>query len=225
MLFSYEQLLTLNRWLTGFWRVIWLNILWTATTVLGLGVLGVGPASYALARYLDRWFRLGETPPTTRTFLRYAREQGLRPVLTGAVLVGLGVVVGVNLLSITDWYLRAANLLAAVLVAVVGVYVFFVMAATDVVGIGRQLTTALLLSIGSLHWTVLGATAVVAVELLMLRHALALVPLLGAALPFVVVALVLRPVLRDLATPSDPDRRPGASAARPAPLWDRATPR
>src|SRR5699024_5348920 len=48
LMFGFEQFLTLNRWLTGFWRLAWLNILWILVTVLGLGVLGIGPASYAL---------------------------------------------------------------------------------------------------------------------------------------------------------------------------------
>src|SRR5690625_7190490 len=63
MLFSFEQFATLNRWLGGLWRLILLNLMWTAVTLLGLGILGVGPASYALAAYLDGWMRDGRTPP------------------------------------------------------------------------------------------------------------------------------------------------------------------
>src|SRR5690625_7153905 len=75
MLFSFEAFATLNSWLGGFWRLILLNLLWTAVTLLGLGLFGIGPASYALATYLDGWFRHGRTPPTIRTFLRDARER------------------------------------------------------------------------------------------------------------------------------------------------------
>lgn len=230
MLFSFESFATLNRWLTGFWRLIALNLLWTATTVLGLGVLGIGPASYALARYLDRWFRHGETPPLLRTHLRHVREQWGRSMLMGLVLSGAGAVILVNLLSLTDWYLRAANLLAAVLLVLIGAYVFFVLAAMDVPGLRRPLITALLLGLGSLHWTILGATAVAIAEAVMLRYALALFPLLGAVLPFAVVAVILRPVLRDLGAAADtaldadpsaptqtPARRTDAPAPRPAP--------
>ena len=85
--------MTLNRWLTGFWRLAWLNILWLAVTVLGLGVLGAGPASYALAKYLDRWFRHGETPPAASTFFRYARELRWHPVLMGLILQAAGAVI------------------------------------------------------------------------------------------------------------------------------------
>jgi uncharacterized membrane protein YesL len=198
MFFSFEQFATLNRWLGGFWRLILLNLLWTAVTLLGLGLFGIGPASYALAKYLDRWFRHGLTPPTVRTFLRDARERPGASIAMGLVLSAAGVVIGVNLLSLSDWYLRAANHLALAVLLIIGAYVFFVMAATEVRGIRRQIGGALLLGIGSLHWTIIGALAVVVAETVMLRFAVALFPLLGAVLPFLVVALILRPVLSDL---------------------------
>lgn len=198
MFFSFESFATLNRWLGGFWRLILLNLLWTAVTLLGLGVLGVGPASYALATYLDGWFRHGRTPPTVRTFLRDARERLGASIGMGLVLSGVGVVIGVNLLSLDDWYLRAANHLALAVLLIIGAYVFFVMAATEVRGLHRQIGGALLLGVGSLHWTIIGALAVALAEVVMLRFAVALFPLLGAVLPFLAVALILRPVLTDL---------------------------
>lgn len=198
MFFSFESFATLNRWLGGFWRLILLNLLWTAVTLLGLGVLGVGPASYALAKYLDGWFRHGRTPPTVRTFLRDARERLGASIGMGLVLSGVGVVIGVNLLSLDDWYLRAANHLALAVLLIIGAYVFFVMAATELRGLPRQIGGALLLGVGSLHWTIIGALAVALAEVVMLRFAVALFPLLGAVLPFLAVALILRPVLTDL---------------------------
>lgn len=211
MLFSFESFATLNRWLGGFWRLILLNLLWTAVTLLGLGLFGIGPASYALAKHLDGWFRHGRTPPTVRTFLCDARERLGASIAMGLALSGAGAVIGVNLLSLSDWYLRVANHLALAVLLIIGAYVFFVMAATEVRGIGRQIGGALLLGIGSLHWTIIGALAVVVAEAVMLRFAVALFPLLGAALPFLVVALILRPVLTDL------DRRVEAETD-PAPL-------
>lgn len=199
MLFSYEQLLTLNRWLSGLWRLILLNLLWTAVTVLGLVVLGIGPASRALAAYLDRWLRRGETPPVVRTFLREARTDLGPSVGTGALLVGAGAVIGVNLLSLTDWYLRVANHLALGVLVLIGCCVFVVMTATTVRGLHRQIAAALLLGLGSLHRTILATVAVVVVEALLLRFGVALFPLVGAVLPALAAALVLRPVLTELA--------------------------
>ena len=147
-MFGFEQFVRINQWMTGLWRLAWLNLLWIAVTVLGLGILGVGPASYALAKYLDRWFRHGQTPPVTRTFLRDALELRWRPVLVAGVLMGAGAVILVNLMSLGDWYLRVANLLALAVLWIIAAYVFTVLAALDVQGLRAQLVSALLLGVG-----------------------------------------------------------------------------
>ena len=191
---SYEGLVRLNHVLSGFYRLLWLNLLWIATTVVG-----IGPATYAFAKYLDRWFRLGELPPVAATFRRYATELRWRPVLVSWVLLAVAAIIGVNLLSTANWYLRVANLLALVVLAVIAAYVYFVLAALDVRTIRSTLSAALLLGVGSLHWTILGTTAVAALYWLMYRFALPLLPVVGIALPMAVVALTVRGVFRQLA--------------------------
>lgn len=207
-MFGFEQFVRLNQWMTGLWRLVWLNLLWIAVTVLGLGVLGVGPASYALAKYLDRWFRHGQTPPVTRTFLRYALELRWRPVLVACVLMGAGAVILVNLMSLGDWYLRVANLLALAVLWIIAAYVFTVLAALDVQGLRAQLVSALLLGVGSLHWTILATTASVVSLALMLRFAVPLLALFGVALPAALFALVCTRILRDLQDPQRTDALP-----------------
>lgn len=218
MLFSFESFATLNHWLGAFWRLIHLNLLWMLMTLMGLVVVGIGPASYALASCLDGWIRRGEGPPTTATFLRRAREQGFRPVLMGWVLLGAGTVIVVNLLSLTDWYLRVANLVALAALVLIGAYVFFVMAATEVAGARRQIVTALLLGIGSLHWSVLSAAGVTLAYLAMFRFAMPLLLLLGAVLPALLVALILRSAWRDVADRTTPAHSPTSNRERAIPL-------
>lgn len=169
-----------------------------ATTVLGLGVVGFGPASYALAAYLDRWVRHGETPPPARTFWRLVRERTWHAVLVGWVLLGTGTVVVTNVLQAADGTVRALNVVALVALVVVAAYVFPVMAATDITSLPRQLGAALLLGLGSLHWTVLGATVVAATTWLLWHLATPLLLLFGAAIPALVVALVTRIVFSPL---------------------------
>lgn len=208
-MFGFEQFVALNRRLAGIWRLAGLNLLWIAVTIAGLGVLGVGPASYAMAKYLHRWFRHGETPPLVPTFLRDARELRWQPVLVGAVLLLAGGIVLVNLLSLTDWYLRLANLLALAVLWIITAYVFTVLAALDVQGLRSQLTSALLLGLGSLHWTILGTTAVVIGHALMLRFAVPLLALFGVALPAAVFAAICSRILRDL-EPAEAEHSPTA---------------
>src|SRR5699024_1277612 len=158
---GFERFIALNRRLSGIWRLAGLNLLCIAVTVAGLGVLGVGPASYALAKYLLLWFRHCETPPLVPTDMRYVRQLRWQSELLVCVLLLAGGIVLVNLLSLSDWYLRAANLMALAVLWIVTAYVFTVLAALDVHGLRAQLVSALMLGIGSLHWTILGTTAVV----------------------------------------------------------------
>src|SRR5699024_1676093 len=58
--------------------------------------------------------------------------------------------------------------------------------------------SALLLGVGSLHWTILGTTAVVIGYLLMLRFAVPLLLMFGIGLPAVVFAAICARTLRDL---------------------------
>ncbi len=212
---SYEGLVRLNHILSGFYRLIWLNLLWLATCVLGLGLFGVGPATYAFAKYVDRWFRLGELPPVTVIFRRSLTELGWRPVLVSWVLLAAAAVIGVNLLSAPSWYLRVANLAALVVLAVIGAYVYFVLAALDVPSIRSTLSAALLLGVGSLHWTIVGTAGVTLTYWLMASFAAPLLPLVGIALPIAVVGAIVRPVFRQLAEADAADG--AASPAAPAP--------
>jgi len=195
---SFDGFVRINAVLRGVYRMAWLNVLWVAVTVLGLGVLGFGPASYAMARYVDRWFRLGQTPPVTRTFLASCTELRWRPVLVGWILLAAGGVIAVNLMSVDSGAMRALNIVMLGVLGVIAAYVFFVMAALDVATIPRQLASAVLIGFGSLHLTIIAATATGVAGYLLLRFAPLLLLLFGIGIPMTAAGLVVRRALRDL---------------------------
>lgn len=195
---SFDGFVRINAVLRGCYRMLWLNVLWVAVTLLGLVVIGFGPASYAMAKYVDRWFRLGRTPPVTRTFLASCTELRWRPVLVGWILLGVGAVIAVNLMSVQSGSLRALNLVMLGVLGVIAAYVFFVMAALDVDTIPRQLASAALIGFGSLHLTVIAATSSGLVGYLLMRFAPLLLLLFGVGIPMTAAGLVVRRALRDL---------------------------
>lgn len=197
-MFSFEGFVRVNTVLTGAYKLVYLNLLWLVTTVAGLGVLGVGPASYALARYVDRWFRLGEEPPVTRAFFAAVREQYGRSVIVSWIYLAAGTVILTNVFGATSWYVQMLNVVALVVYAVSLFYVFSVMAALDLRTLRETVAASLMLGFGSLHWTVLGGTAVLGAGYVLSQHALPVLGLLGAALPAAVVGFVTRVVYRDL---------------------------
>jgi len=189
---SYEGLLRLNLFLRGVYRIAYLNVLWVAATLAGLVVFGIGPATYAVAAYIDRWFRLGETPPVTRTFIGHVRAQYWRAAAMGWILTAATLIVATNVFSATSWLLQFANVVALVIIGIIAAYVFPVMAATDVRGLVRQITAALMIGVGSLHWTIVATAAVAATAWLLSQIALPLLVLFGIGIPAAAIGFVTR---------------------------------
>lgn len=207
-MFSFEGFVRINTFLTGVYRVAFLNLLWMATTALGLGVLGIGPASYALAKYIDRWLRAGETPPPARVFWKYAREQAGRSILVSWILLAAGGVIVTNVFLAQSWYVQVLNVGALAVLAVAASYVYPVLVATELTTLPRQLGGALLIGFGSLHWTVLGATVVGATWWVLWQFALPLLVLFGTGIPAFATGLVTRVVFSGLVPGPDEEARP-----------------
>lgn len=202
-MFSFEAFQRFENWMRAIYRLIGLNLLWTATTVLGLVVVGVGPASYALARYLDRWVRHGETPPLLPTWIGFLRERPGRSAGVGALLLAVGAVVVTNIFLVPNWYVQFVNVLALAVLGILTAYVFPLMGATRFETLPQLFAGALLIGLGSLHWTILGATGSALVLWLMWQVAPLLAGVFGVAVPALAVALVTRVAFRDLRTTPD----------------------
>ncbi|MFI2103115.1 YesL family protein [Isoptericola sp. NPDC019693] len=202
-MFSFEGFVRIDAICRGIFRVAYLGVLWLATTVLGLVVLGFGPASYATAKSMDRWLRHGETPPIARTFLADVRERTREAMLAGWVVLAAGAVIVTNVFLAPTWILQAVNVLALLVLGVATAYVFPVMAATEIPTTRRRFAAALLLGFGSLHWTIIGAAAVGVAWWLLWTFATPLLLLFGAGLPAFVVGLVTRIVFRPLEEPAE----------------------
>lgn len=201
-MFSVEGFMRINMFLRGVYRLAYLNLLWIAATVLGLVVFGIGPASYALSAYIDRWFRFGETPPVTRTFIDHFREQYWRAAAMGWILTAAAAIVVTNVFLAPTWILQFVNVLALVIVGIIAAYVFPVMAATDIHGMPRQIATALMLGIGSLHWTIVATAAVAGTVWLLATTALPLLVLFGVGIPAAAIGFVTRTVFAGIADPT-----------------------
>lgn len=199
-MFSFEGFMRINLFLRGVYRIAYLNVLWIAATVLGLVVFGIGPASYAVAAYIDRWFRFGETPPVTRAFIGHFRTNYWRSAAMGWILTAAAAIVITNIFAASTWLLQFGNVAALVVISIIAAYVFPVMAATDVRGIPRQIAAALMLGVGSLHWTIVAGAAVGVTVWLLTSFALPLLVLFGIGIPAAAIGFVTRIVFGQLAT-------------------------
>jgi uncharacterized membrane protein YesL len=214
-MFSFEGFVRISTFLRGVYRVAYLNLLWIAATALGLVVFGIGPASFAVAAYIDRWFRFGETPPVTRAFIAHLRAQYWRTAAVGWILLAAVAVVVTNIFAASSWILQFANVVALVVIAIIAAYVFPVMAATQVRGIHRQIAAAALIGFGSLHWTIIAGAVVAATVWLLAAFAAPLLLLFGVGIPAAAVGFVTRIIFGQLAAEAA-DEDGGAADAAPA---------
>ncbi|WP_102191463.1 YesL family protein [Microbacterium aurantiacum] len=216
-MFSFEGFMRINLFLRNVYRVAYLNILWLIGTLAGLVVFGIGPASYAMAAYIDRWFRHGETPPVTRAFIAHFRAQFWRAAAMGWILTAVTLITVTNIFSAGDWLLQFANVIALVVVGIVTAYVFPVMAATDVRGIVRPITSALLIGVGSLQWTIVASATVAGTVWVLYAFAFPVLVLFGVGIPAAAVGFVTRIAfgrLAEEATPASPPRARGTATPR-----------
>ena len=72
---TIEKITKINEGLLAFLTLIALHFLWLSVTLLGGVLFGIGPASYAMMKYYDRWLRLHERPPLIKSFFYYSKER------------------------------------------------------------------------------------------------------------------------------------------------------
>jgi uncharacterized membrane protein YesL len=222
-MFSFEGFVRISTFLRGVYRVAYLNLLWIAATALGLVVFGIGPASFAVAAYIDRWFRFGETPPVTRAFIAHLRAQYWRTAAVGWILLAAAAVVVTNIFAASSWILQFANVVALVVIAIIAAYVFPVMAATEVRGIHRQIAAAALIGFGSLHWTIIAGAVVAATVWLLAAFAAPLLLLFGVGIPAAAVGFVTRIIFGQLSAEVAGEDGGAADAAPAAPAPTRTS--
>ena len=87
--------------------MIYVHILWTAFTVLGIGVFGIVPATAALTTVISKWFEDGYDIPIFQTFFATYKKQFLRLNALGIVLIAIGVFLYVDL-NISKHMLQSA---------------------------------------------------------------------------------------------------------------------
>ncbi|WP_156762158.1 YesL family protein [Microbacterium karelineae] len=198
-MFSYEGLLRINTVLTGVYRMAYLNILWIAGVLAGLVVFGLGPASYALASYVDGWFRRGDLPPVARTFFASMRAEFWRSCAMGWILLAAGAIIVTNIFGASEWAIRFLNVVALFVLVVAAAYAFPIAAATDLTAVHRRFGAALMIGFGSLHWTILAVAASGGALWLIWQFAAPLLIVFGIGIPSAAFGFVTRIVFRQLA--------------------------
>ncbi|MED4055269.1 YesL family protein (plasmid) [Niallia taxi] len=151
MLKSVEKL---NSIFTSILNLVYVNVLWVLFTLLGLGVFGIGPSTYALVSICRQWIR-GNRIPVFETYWKYYKENFKESVLISWIYLFVGFVIAVDLLTVTNWYLRAALLIVGFIYLLSLVYIFPIMAHYNWNGILLKMKMSLLFGIACLQYSLL----------------------------------------------------------------------
>lgn len=176
---TIEKISKINDYMTTILTIAYLSFLWGCFTLLGLGIFGVGPATYAMMAYYDRWLRLGEQPPVAQTFFASFKARFRQSVLISwFVMAALGIVM-VNLFTLSEWYYQVANVLVLVIVLFATSHVYTVMAATTFKTMKEILRGSALLGLGYLHYSILAWAVIVIGYILASKVSLAILLIWG----------------------------------------------
>lgn len=158
---TLEKMTKMNSFLMGIWKIAYLNLLWFAFSLLGMVFLGVGPATYAMMKYYDRWFRLQEEPPVFKTFWNYYKERFKQSALLGVIMILVATVLIVNIFNVTHWFVQVVNVLMFFIFIIGSTHIFNVMAALKYQTIREIIRASTMMGVGYLHYTIILWTVII----------------------------------------------------------------
>ncbi|MEH7415331.1 DUF624 domain-containing protein [Neobacillus drentensis] len=108
-------------------NLVYVNLLWVLFTLLGLVIFGIGPSTYALVSICRQWIR-GNTVPVFYTYWKYYKECFRESVMISWIYLFSGVVLLVDLLHVTNWYVRVALFMISFIYLLSLIFIFPIMA-------------------------------------------------------------------------------------------------
>ncbi|MFS0778232.1 DUF624 domain-containing protein [Neobacillus sp. 3P2-tot-E-2] len=149
MLKSVERL---NHVLTIILNLVYVNFLWILFTILGLGIFGIGPSTYALVSICRQWVR-DRSLPVFKTFWKYYREGFRESVIISWIYLLGGIVLIVDLMHVSNWYIRVALFGISFIYLLSLVYIFPIMAHYNWKGIRIKIKMSLLFGFSCLQYS------------------------------------------------------------------------
>ena len=176
---TMEKISKINVYMTNVLIIAYLSFLCILFTILGIGIFGVGPATYSMMAYYDKWLRLGEQPPVARSFYTAFKERFRQSLLISWLVIAVFTIVIINLFTLSQWYFQVANVLVFVIVLFATSHIYTVMAATTFETIREILQGAALIGLGYLHYSILAWTIIIVAYMIASMISLALLIIWG----------------------------------------------
>lgn len=181
-------------------RLAYVNLLWIAFTLLGLGILGLMPATVALFSVTRKWTMGENDVPIYRTFWTTYRNEFLKSNMYGIVLFLIGFIIYIDLVHLPTEglfsILRIAIFVCGILYFIMLLYIFPIYVHYDWKGI-QYLKYALLIGVSHPHYTILMGVGGVSLYRLCIKFP-GIIPFFGISLLAYVMMWTVYKVIRRL---------------------------
>jgi uncharacterized membrane protein YesL len=128
------------------------NFLWIIFTILGLGIFGIGPSTYALVSICRQWVR-GQSLPVFKTYWKSYKESFRESVIISWIYLIGGIVLIVDLMHVANWYVRVALFVISFIYLLSLVYIFPIMAHYNWKGIRIKIKMSLIFGFSCLQYS------------------------------------------------------------------------
>ncbi|KKI92478.1 membrane protein [Bacillus sp. SA1-12] len=156
-------------------QLVYLNVLWIAFTLLGLGLAGIGPSTLALTTVIRQWIRGNSDIPIFTTFWQTYRSSFKEASVIGVIYFVIGWILYVDLLYVQSFYLRALVVFVCFIYMVSLCYVFPIMAHYDWKSTILKLKCSVLFGISYLQYTLILFVALALIYLILFMYPGALI--------------------------------------------------
>lgn len=95
-MFGQQIVSSLDKFLKGILNIAWLNLLWIFSSLLGLFIAGVFPATVASLAVARKWVRKEEMTSVLQYFRKVYKEEFVRSNIIGWILMAIGLILFVN---------------------------------------------------------------------------------------------------------------------------------
>ncbi|MED3794026.1 DUF624 domain-containing protein [Niallia alba] len=152
MLKSVEKI---NCIFTTILNLVYVNFLWWLFTLLGVGLFGAGPATYALVSILRQWMRGNTNIPIFSSYWKYYKESFKESMITSWIYVLIGYVLVIDLLYVTNWYLKVCLIIICFLFFLSAIFIYPLMAHYNWKGIFFRIKMSFIFGFSCLQYTLL----------------------------------------------------------------------
>ncbi|WP_291292130.1 YesL family protein [Enterococcus sp.] len=202
---TIEKINRINTVMIGFLTIAYLHVLWLLFTLFGLVIFGAGPATYAMMKYYDRWLRLKEHPPITKSFFHFFKERYRQSLLVSWLYGGVMLILITNIFSPLRWYFQVANVLVLIVSQFMFTHVYTVMAATKFATIKEILRGSALLGLGYLHYSIISWTVLIGCYILASLYLPASLFFFGIGFAGFVLAIPGKLILQEMTPKKEPE--------------------